>query len=104
MGLELPDGIDGDWDALTDRLTDLSWWGEARGYLILASGWESFARAAAEDAGTAAGSPHGRRRLLVRQTDAAGRGARLTDAAPARDLRAQNQLRLPPTSDSHWFR
>jgi hypothetical protein len=55
VGLELPDGIDGDWDALTDRLTDLSWWGEARGYLILASGWDAFSRAAAEDAGTAAG-------------------------------------------------
>jgi barstar (barnase inhibitor) len=54
-GLELPDGIGGDWDALTDRLTDLSWWGEARGYLILASGWETFAGAAPEDAATAAG-------------------------------------------------
>jgi hypothetical protein len=55
VGLELPEGIEGDWDALTDRLTDLSWWGEARGYLILASGWESFARADVEDAATAAG-------------------------------------------------
>lgn len=54
-GLELPEGIDGDWDALTDRLTDLSWWGEARGYLLLVSGWEIFARTAPETAGTAAG-------------------------------------------------
>lgn len=54
-GLELPEGIDGDWDGLTDRLTDLSWWGEVRGYLVLASGWDAFSRTAAEDAATAAG-------------------------------------------------
>lgn len=54
-GLELPDWFGGNWDALADCLTDLSWWGEPRGYLVLVSGWRDFERAAPEEADTAAG-------------------------------------------------
>ncbi len=53
-GLELTSPLDGDWDALTDRLTDLSWLGEPRGYLVLVSGWAAFQRAAPLDADTGA--------------------------------------------------
>ncbi|MDT0381751.1 barstar family protein [Streptomyces sp. DSM 42041] len=54
-GLELDGPLDGDWDALADRLTDLSWLGEPRGYLILASGWPEFQYAAPQEADSAAG-------------------------------------------------
>lgn len=53
-GLELPDWFGHSWDALTDCLTDLSWWGEPRGYLILSSGWAAFEQAAPDEADTAA--------------------------------------------------
>jgi hypothetical protein len=53
-GLELPDGLDDDWDALADRLTDLSWLGEPRGYLLLVTGWTEFEEAAPQDADSAA--------------------------------------------------
>lgn len=53
-GLELPDWFGRNWDALADSLTDLSWWDEPRGYLVLTSGWPDFARAAPRDADTAA--------------------------------------------------
>ncbi|MCT2594835.1 barstar family protein [Streptomyces sp. N2-109] len=53
-GFELPEWFERNWDTLTDCLTDLSWWGETRGYLVLTSGWPDFARAAPRDADTAA--------------------------------------------------
>ncbi|MCF6525744.1 barstar family protein [Streptomyces sp. JJ36] len=53
-GLELPEWFRHTWDSLTDCLTDLSWWGEPAGYLILTSGWSGFESAAPEDADTAA--------------------------------------------------
>lgn len=53
-GLELPDWFGRNWDALADCLTDLSWWGETSGYLVLTSGWPSFERTAPEAAGSAA--------------------------------------------------
>lgn len=53
-GLELPDWFGRNWDALADCLTDLSWWGEPRGYLVLTSGWVEFAAAAPQEAETAA--------------------------------------------------
>jgi hypothetical protein len=53
-GLELPDYFGHNWDALADLLTDLSWWGTTRGYLILATGWSSFELADPEDAAAAA--------------------------------------------------
>lgn len=53
-GLELPDWFGRNWDALTDCLTDLSWLGTPRGYLVLASGWAEFEQAAPSDADTAA--------------------------------------------------
>ncbi|AXK34247.1 hypothetical protein DVA86_17925 [Streptomyces armeniacus] len=54
-GLELPDWFGRNWDALADCLTDLSWWGEPNGYLVLTSGWPDFERAAPEAAEHAAG-------------------------------------------------
>jgi hypothetical protein len=53
-GLELPDWFGGNWDALADCLTDLSWLGSPRGYLVLSSGWARFAEAAPAAADTAA--------------------------------------------------
>ncbi|RLL66162.1 barstar family protein [Streptomyces sp. Z26] len=53
-GLELPDWFGRNWDALADCLTDLSWWGEPGGYLILTSGWPAFEQAAPETAAQAA--------------------------------------------------
>jgi hypothetical protein len=53
-GLELPGPLDSDWDALADRLTDLSWLGETRGYLVLTSGWADFQYAAPQEADSAA--------------------------------------------------
>ncbi|GAA2641262.1 barstar family protein [Streptomyces axinellae] len=53
-GLELPDYFGHNWDALADLLTDLSWWGTTRGYLILATGWSSFELADPADAEAAA--------------------------------------------------
>ncbi|MFE7119205.1 barstar family protein [Streptomyces sp. NPDC057654] len=52
--LELPDWFGHNWDALADCLTDLSWWGEARGYLLLVEGWHAFRTAVPEDADIAA--------------------------------------------------
>ncbi|NLU71075.1 barstar family protein [Streptomyces sp. HNM0574] len=44
-GLELPDWFGRNWDALADCLTDLSWWGEPRGYLVMTAGWPDFEQA-----------------------------------------------------------
>ncbi|MFR9675453.1 barstar family protein [Streptomyces sp. TR06-5] len=52
-GLELPDPLGEDWDALADRLTDLSWLGTPAGYLVLVSGWNAFREAAPRDADSA---------------------------------------------------
>ena len=52
--LELPEWFGHSWDALADCLTDLSWWGEPAGYLVVVTGWEEFAAAAADAAATAA--------------------------------------------------
>ncbi|MDT0444786.1 barstar family protein [Streptomyces johnsoniae] len=51
--LELPDWFGRNWDALQDCLTDLSWWGAPRGYLLIATGWEVLMRTA-PDVGAAA--------------------------------------------------
>lgn len=51
--LELPEWFGHNWDALADCLTDLSWWGEPAGYLVVATGWEEFSAAAPDDASTA---------------------------------------------------
>lgn len=51
--LELPSWFGHNWDALADCLTDLSWWGEPTGYLIVAKAWEEFAVAAQDAAATA---------------------------------------------------
>lgn len=48
--LELPDWFGGNWDALADCLTDLSWWGEPRGCLLIPSGWEDLERTAPDTA------------------------------------------------------
>lgn len=53
-GLEVPEPLGDDWDALADRLTDLSWLGEPRGYLVLVSGWSAFESAAPQEADSAA--------------------------------------------------
>ena len=53
-GLELPGYFGRNWDALADCLTDLSWWGETDGYLLLVTSWSDFAQAAPKDAATAA--------------------------------------------------
>ncbi|GEB53721.1 MULTISPECIES: barstar family protein [Streptomyces] len=53
-GLELPDYFGRNWDALADLLTNLSWWGEAPGYLVLATSWTAFAEADPQDAAAAA--------------------------------------------------
>jgi RNAse (barnase) inhibitor barstar len=53
-GLELPDWFGRNWDALTDCLTDLSWWGETQGYLLMTAGWTDFEDAAPKEAATAA--------------------------------------------------
>ncbi|WP_415853005.1 barstar family protein, partial [Streptomyces albus] len=53
-GLELPDYFGRNWDALADLLTDLSWWGKSRGYLVLATGWTEFEQADPQDAAEAA--------------------------------------------------
>ncbi|HEV7624912.1 MAG TPA: barstar family protein, partial [Streptomyces sp.] len=42
IGLELPDWFGRNWDALADSLTDLSWWGETNGYLVMTAGWPGF--------------------------------------------------------------
>ncbi|MFG3255443.1 barstar family protein [Streptomyces sp. NPDC048172] len=54
-GLELPDYFGRNWDALADVLTDLSWWGETRGYLVLVTNWSAFEEAAPQEADAAAG-------------------------------------------------
>lgn len=54
LGLELPDWFGRNWDALADCLTDLSWWGETRGYLLMTAGWPAFEARAPEEAATAA--------------------------------------------------
>ncbi|GAB2774001.1 barstar family protein [Streptomyces sp. NPDC054796] len=53
-GLELPDWFGRNWDALADCLTDLSWWGETDGYLVMTAGWRDFEQAAPQEADTAA--------------------------------------------------
>lgn len=98
MALELPDYFGHNWDALADLLTDLSWWGTTRGYLILATGWSSFELADPEDAAAAAevftaAVGFWAVRDTPSQSSWADRGAE-----------DQNQFRLPPTSASHWLR
>ncbi len=51
--LDLPDWFGHNWDALADCLTDLSWWGAPRGYLLIATGWAALERTAPGVAGTA---------------------------------------------------
>ena len=51
-GLELPDWFGKNWDALADSLTDLSWWGETNGYLIMTAGWPGFEEADTQAAAT----------------------------------------------------
>lgn len=53
--LALPPWFGRNWDALHDCLTDLSWWGEADGYLLVLPGWPGLSRAAPEVARVAAG-------------------------------------------------
>ena len=53
-GLELPDWFGRNWDALADSLTDLSWWGETGGYLVMTAGWPEWERADIAGAATAA--------------------------------------------------
>ena len=53
-GLELPDYFGRNWDALADVLTDLSWLGETRGYLVLVTSWSAFEQAAPQEADAAA--------------------------------------------------
>lgn len=52
--LEVPEWFGRNWDALADCLTDLSWWQDARGYLLLTSGWPAFQDTTPKDAATAA--------------------------------------------------
>ena len=52
-GLELPDWFGRNWDALADSLTDLSWWGETSGYLLMTAGWPGFEQADPKAAATA---------------------------------------------------
>jgi hypothetical protein len=52
-GLELPDWFGRNWDALADSLTDLSWWGETSGYVLMTAGWPVFEEADPEAAATA---------------------------------------------------
>ncbi|GLZ09002.1 hypothetical protein Acsp03_64680 [Actinomadura sp. NBRC 104412] len=42
---EFPEGTGGDWDALRDRLTDLSWVPSTGGYLIMYEAWAELAEA-----------------------------------------------------------
>lgn len=53
VDLELPSWFGRNWDALADCLTDLSWWGQPSGYLLVADGWTGFGQAAPEAATTA---------------------------------------------------
>ncbi|NGO73634.1 barstar family protein [Streptomyces boncukensis] len=53
-GLELPGYFGRNWDALADLLTDLSWWGEGRGYLVLMTSWTDFEAAVPREADAAA--------------------------------------------------
>ncbi|ARQ71447.1 barstar family protein [Streptomyces marincola] len=50
---DLPDWFGHNWDALHDCLTDLSWWGTPRGYLLIARGWSVLERTAPDVATTA---------------------------------------------------
>ncbi|MEI5103591.1 barstar family protein [Streptomyces sp. PmtG] len=49
VGLALPDWFGGNWDALADCLTDLSWAPPAIGRLVVVSGWQEYARQAPDD-------------------------------------------------------
>ncbi|MCK1796564.1 barstar family protein [Streptomyces sp. XM4193] len=51
--LDLPGWFGRNWDALADCLTDLSWWGEPAGHLLVATGWRGFETASPADAATA---------------------------------------------------
>jgi hypothetical protein len=52
-GLELPGWFGHNWDALADSLTDLSWWGETDGYVLMTAGWPGFEQADPKAAATA---------------------------------------------------
>ncbi|SCK30931.1 Barstar (barnase inhibitor) [Streptomyces sp. WMMB 714] len=52
-GLEFPDWFGRNWDALADSLTDLSWWGETNGYMLMTAGWPGFEQADPASAVTA---------------------------------------------------
>ncbi|MFG2227180.1 barstar family protein [Streptomyces sp. NPDC048644] len=47
--LRFPDWFGGNWDALADCLTDLSWCPAGHGRLLVVTGWQSFAAAAPQD-------------------------------------------------------
>lgn len=53
-GLELPDWFGRNWDALADSLTDLSWWGDTNGYVVMTAGWPGFEQADPTGAASAA--------------------------------------------------
>jgi hypothetical protein len=47
--MEFPSYFGFNWDAVYDCITDLDWWCQAKGYLLLYDGYESFANEASSD-------------------------------------------------------